>query len=80
MVASKGAVLGFEKSDIRLLVLLAFVSVFEKTRMVVEGSEDSAVTGLGQRCIMARGATKARTFLFSGLSFAGKGGTCTSRI
>lgn len=81
VVASKEAVLGFEKSDIRLLVLLAFVSVFERTGMALEGSEDSVVTGLGQRCIMARGAMKARTFLLSGLLLVGgEKGACTSRI
>ena len=50
MVASKEAGLGFEERDIQLLVLLAFVSVFERTRMVLEEFEDSVVPGPGQRC------------------------------
>ena len=77
MVAWREAALGFEK-DAQLLVLLALVFVFERTRMVfertwmvVEGLEDSVVPGPGQRCDMARGAKKTHTFLFSGLLLDG---------
>jgi len=78
VVASKETGLGSEEKDVQLLVLLAFVSVSEKTRIVLEGSENPVVPGPGQRCNIARGAIKTQTFLPSGLLFvAGEG---TSRI
>lgn len=69
MVASKQADLGSEEKGVQLLVLLAFVSVSEKTRIVLDGSEDCIVPGPGQRCNMARGAMKTHTFLPSRLLF-----------
>ena len=81
MVASKEAGLGFEKKDVQLLVLLAFVFVSEKTRIILDRSEDFVVPGPGQRCNMARGAMKTHTFLPSRLLFVGgEGGACTSPI
>ena len=81
MVASKEAGLGSEEKDVQLLVLLAFVSVSENTRIVLDGSEDCVVPGPGQRCNMARGAMKTHTFLPSRLLFVGgEGGACTSPI
>jgi len=79
VVSSKEAGLGFEEKDVQLLVLLALVSVFERTRMVLEGSADSVVPGPGQGCGMARGAMKAHTFLVLRMLLAGgEGGVCTS--
>lgn len=69
VVASKEAGLGSEEKGVQLLVLLAFVSVSEKTLIVLDGSEDCVVPGPGQRCNIARGAMKTHTFLPSRLLF-----------
>jgi len=47
VVASKEAVLGFKKSDIRLLILLVLVSVFEKTSIVYRGFAGAVVSLVG---------------------------------
>jgi len=79
VVSSKEAGLEFEEKDFQLLVLLALVSVFERTRMVLEVSADSVVPVLGQGCSMARGVMKAHTFLLSRMLLAEEeGGVCTS--
>ncbi len=79
MVAPEEAGLGSDEKDVQLLVLLAFVSVSKKMRIVLGGSENRVVPGPGQRCNIARGAMKTQTFLPSGLLFvAGEGGACTS--
>ena len=44
MVASKEAILGFKKSDIRLFILLILVSVFEKRSMVYRGFMGAVVS------------------------------------
>ena len=49
MIVSEKAGLGLEKKDAQLLLpllaFLALVSVYERTRMVLEGLEDSAGPG-----------------------------------
>ena len=81
MVASKEADLGSEEKNVQLLVLLAFVFVSEKTRIVLNGSEDCVVPESDQHCNMARGAMKTHTFLPSRLLFVGREGSAsTSRI
>jgi len=81
VVASKEAVLGFEKSDIRLLVLLVLVSVFEKTSMVCGGFAGAVVSPAGQHDDMVREAKRAHTFLLSGILLAGGDrGACTPWI
>ena len=70
VVASEEAGLGSEEKDVQLFVL-ASVSVSEKTRIVLDGSEDCVMPGPGQRCNMARGAMKTHTFLPSRLLFVG---------
>jgi len=47
VVASKEAVLGFKKSDIRLFILLVLVSVFEKRSMVCRGFIGAVVSLVG---------------------------------
>ncbi len=47
MVASKEAILGFKKSDIRLFILLVLVSVFEKRSIVYGGFIGAIVSLLG---------------------------------
>jgi len=79
VVSSKEAGLEFKKKDFQLLVLLALVSVFERTRMVLKVSANSVVPVLGQGCSMAREVMKAHTFLLSRMLLAeGEGGVCTS--
>ncbi len=84
VVASKEAVLGFEKSDIRLLVLLVLlvlVSVFEKRSMVCGGFAGAVVSPAGQHDDMVREAKRAHTFLLSGILLAGGDrGACTPWI
>jgi len=81
VVSSKKAVLGFEKRDVQLLVLLALVSVFEKTSTVCGGFAGAVVPQSGQRYDMVREAMKAHTFLPSGMLLAGEErGACTSWI
>ena len=65
----------------QLLVFLALVSVFERMQMVLEGTADSVVPGLGQGCGMVREAMKAHTFLLSEMLLAGgERGACTPWI
>ncbi len=46
MVASKEARLGLEEKDVQFLVLCAFASVLERTRVGLRGSASSVVPGL----------------------------------
>jgi len=69
VVASKEAGLESEKKGVQLLVLLAFVFVSEKTRIVLDESKNCVVPEPGQRCNMARGAMKTHAFLPSMLLF-----------
>ena len=71
MVASKEAVLGFEKSDIRLLILLILVSVFERRSTVCGGFAGAVVSPAGQHDDMVREAKRAHTFLLSLILLAG---------
>ena len=71
MVAWKEAALGFEMRDVWLLVLLALVSVSEKTSTVFGRFADSVVPQSGQRYNIVRKAMSAHTFLPSGMLLAG---------
>ena len=71
MVAWKKAALGFEMRDAQLLVLLALISVFEKTLGVCVGFAGAVVHQSGQRYNILGEAMSAHTLLPFGMLLAG---------
>ncbi len=70
VVSSKKTDLKFKKKDFQLLVLLALIFIFKRTRMILKISANSVVSVLGQSCSMTREVMKIHTFLLSRMLLA----------
>ncbi len=63
VISLKKTDLEFKKKDFQLLVLLALVFVFKRTRMILKRSANSVMSWLNQSCDMTREVIKTHTFL-----------------
>lgn len=78
MVASKETALEFEKREVQLLLLLALVSVFERTYTACRGFVGAAAFKSDQRYDVLREAMRTHTFPSGLLLAGGERGACSS--